>query len=142
MRIEHRVAGREHVLGQALRLEAGAQVGRRDLFAGVEHAALQGLNVEQNARREEDRRVLDAEPGQPIGRPDVGERRAVVEADVAVVRLVADLAAEMAERIHVGADLADFGREELVVPDGPAAPAFGTAGRAAGHAKAEDPAGR
>ncbi len=59
-----------------------------------------------------------------------------------MVGLVADLPAEVPKRVHMSADLADFGGQELVVPDGPAAPAFGAARRPAGHAQPEDPAGR
>src|SRR3978361_2308294 len=48
----------------------------------------------------------------------------------------------MAERVHMGADLADLGGEEFVVPHGPAASALRPTCRPARHAKAEDPARR
>ena len=59
-----------------------------------------------------------------------------------MICLVADPPPEMAERIHMRADLADLGREEFIVPHGFASPAMGSAGRPAGHAQAEDTAGR
>ena len=59
-----------------------------------------------------------------------------------MVGLVADLTAEMAESIHMCSDLADLGRQELVVPNGATAGTVRPAGRAAGHAQAEDAARR
>jgi hypothetical protein len=38
----------------------------------------------------------------------------------------------MAKRVHLGADLADFGGDELVIPDRLALAAVGSAGRAPG----------
>src|SRR5258708_3625765 len=58
-----------------------------------------------------------------------------------MVGLVTDLASEMAEGVHVRADLADLRGKELVVPDGLAAAPMRTSRRAAGHAQGEDAAG-
>ena len=135
------VAQRERALIEVLPREAGLEILRRDFLAWIEDAAPQRLDVEQEAWREEDRRTLDAEALQAIGRPDVGERRPVVEADLTVVGLVADLSAEMAERVHVGRS----GRSRSSGtrhPDGAAAGAVRTAGRAAGHPRADDTARR
>src|SRR5580693_4366655 len=58
---------------------------------------------------------------------------AVVEQHVGVVAAHPAHAAEMAHLIHLGADLANFGGDELVVPDRLALVAVRPARRAAGH---------
>src|SRR6185437_3516080 len=71
----------------------------------------------------------------------VGQRRTVVKQSARVIRRRANLTTEMAERIHVGANLTNLGGQELVVPDGAAAGAIGAAGRAARHAQPKQPPG-
>ena len=139
---EDRVARRDAVFGDALALQAGFQIREPDLLADVEHASFQALHVKQDAAREEGRRVLDAELLQPVWRPHVRQAVAVVEEHAGLVAARAAHAAEMAERVHLRADLADFGRDEFVVPDRPALAAIGSAGRAAGHAQGVGAPGR
>ena len=74
-------------------------------------------------------------PLEAIGRPHVAQPIAVVEPHIALIAHCPTLTAKMAERVHVGADLADFRAEIFVVPDGPADFAIGAAGRSAGHAQ-------
>ncbi len=62
------------VRGQALAVEAAAQIVRRDLDPAREGRALETFDVEEDATRDEDRRLLDPEPRQPGRRPDFVER--------------------------------------------------------------------
>ena len=106
---------------ELLSLKAGLQIGELDLLADVEHAALQSLHVEQHAAGEERRRILDPEPLQAIGRPHFAEAGCRYRTAYWSVANGAAMAAEMAKSVHMGADLADFGGDEFVVPDRAAA---------------------
>src|SRR6202044_2083686 len=114
---EYRIAGPDRLLCDALTFEAGLEIGEHDLFADVEHPPFQALDVEQDAAGEERRRVFDPEFLEPVRRPHLGQAIAVVEEHFGLVAPHPAHAAEMAERVHLGADLADFGGDEFVVPD-------------------------
>ena len=69
-------------------------------------------HVEQDAAREEDADVLDAELLQAVGRAELGAPEAVVEVIVAI-----DPHADVPQAVELGADLADLAAEEVVVID-------------------------
>ena len=132
---EHGVAGRDDVFRDPLSCEACLEIRELNLLADFEHTTFQPLHVEQHAAREERRSVLHPELLQAVGRPHVGELVAVIEKHVGLVAGRTAHAAEMAERVHLRADLADLGSDELIVPDRPALAPVRAAGRAAGHAQ-------
>ena len=133
---KHRVARLDVAFLHVLALQRGAQVGDRDLLAGVHHAALERPEVEQVAAREQRLQLLDAELLQAVGVADLGRGEAVVEMHLALVAVLAELDADMAEAVELGAGLADLGRQELVVVD-QLVLAERAAGRPAGDAQRE-----
>ena len=118
------------------RCSAARRSATRDLLAGVHHAAFHRLDVDQVPAREQRLQLLDAELLQAVGVADLGQREAVVETHLGLVAVLAELDADVAEAVELGADLADLGREELVVID-ELVLAERAAGRAAGNAQRE-----
>src|SRR5579872_4213002 len=55
---ENRVARRDRLFRQALAFKAGFEVGELDFLADIEDAPLETLHIEQDAAREEGRRIL------------------------------------------------------------------------------------
>ena len=72
----------------------------------------------------------------PVGVADLGGRVAVVEMHLALVAVLAELDADVAEAVELRPDLADLGRQKFVVID-QLVGAERTAGRAAGNAQRE-----
>ena len=107
-----------------------------DLLARIHHAALHGLDVDQMAAREQRLQLLGAELLQAVGVADLGGGEAVVEMHLALVAVLAELDADMAEAVELRADLADLGGEKFVVID-QLVRAERAAGRAAGNAQRE-----
>ena len=125
-------------IGQSLRGDASLEVIRADLYPRRERTALEALHVQQDAPRKKRRRLLDAEFLQPVRRPALFEVVAIVEQRLAQ----AAGAARMAQRVHMGADLADFGRQKIVVPNGSASPTLRPPCAAARHAQFKTPTRR
>ena len=109
-------------------------MGRRDLVADVPR--LLRLHVDQVAAGEERLDMLHADLLEPVGALDLGPGKAVVVAVVGLVGRRADNGADMAEAVELGAHLADFGCEILVVIDEHVL-AERPAGRGAGNAERE-----
>src|SRR5215475_2479389 len=91
---ENRVAWHYRFLGHPLTHETGFKVSQRDLLADVEHAALEALDVEQDAASEERRSVFDSKLLEPVGRPHVRKAITIVKQHV---RLIAERSAHAAE---------------------------------------------
>ena len=99
-------------------IDALARQGALDVVDGDDVSALQpvdalvGGDVEQDTAGEEHPDVLDAEPLQAIGVPEVGQLVAVVK-DLVVAYLHADVAEAVELRTH----LPDLGAHDFVVAD-------------------------
>ncbi len=73
--------------------------------------------IDQHAARDDRMELLDTEAFEPVGGGELPFDEAVVEAHLLAIAVRADLHADVAETVELGADLADLGRQELVVPD-------------------------
>ena len=92
---EHRIALLDVGLLHVLLLQSRLQVGDGDLLPGLHHRALQGLEIEQVAAREERLHVLDAELLHAVGAVHFLIGDAVVVAHLALVAVLAHLDADM-----------------------------------------------
>ena len=98
------------------RCERAAHVGQRHLVSALEPLhVLVGRQVDEHAARDQRFHVLDAELAEARARVHLGRREAVVEHALRAAVGELDLAADVAEAVELCADLADFGRKELVV---------------------------
>ena len=133
---EDRIARFDVVFLHVLALQCRPDVRERNFLARVHHPAFHRLDVDEMAAREQRLQLLGSELLQAIGVADLGGGEAVVEMHLALVAVLAELDADVAEAVKLRADLADFGREELVVID-ELVRAERAAGRATGNAQRE-----
>src|SRR6478735_7592554 len=108
---ERSVPWLDRILSDTLTMETCLQIGKLNLFADIEHASFQTLDVEEEAAGEERRCILHAEPLQPVGRPHVREAIAVVEQHGGLVALGPTHATKMPDSVQLSADLPDLRRD-------------------------------
>src|SRR5262249_26402103 len=108
-----------------------------DLLTGVPHRALEALDIDEEAAGEDGLQLLHAELLEAVRVIDLLCCQAVVEAHFALVAILAQLDADMAEAVELRAGLTDLGGEELVVVD-ELVRTERAAGRTARNAQRED----
>jgi hypothetical protein len=135
--MEHdRIARLDVALGDVLLLQRRLDIRCGDLLTGIHHPALERDHVEKMRAGKERLELLDTELLQTVCVADLQGGVTVVEPHLALVAVLAELNADVAEAVELCAGLPDLGGEKFVMIH-KLVVAERAAGRTAGNAQRE-----